>query len=47
MKGATNSDVPSALWMAMVLGASSPKTTWKKEMMENPMTKAIKCKVPP
>ena len=47
MNGATNSEVPSALWMAMVLGASSPKTTCKNEMIENPITKAIKCRVPP
>jgi hypothetical protein len=33
--------------MAMVLGASSPKTTCKKEIIDNPMTKAMKCRVPP
>ena len=33
MNGATKSEVPSALWMAKVLGASSPKTTCKNEAM--------------
>jgi hypothetical protein len=47
MNGATNSEVSWELWMAMVFGASSPKTTCKKEMIENPTTKAIKCRVPP
>src|SRR5215203_3780985 len=41
MKGATNREVPSALAMAMLLGASSPKTTCKKVMVAKATAKAI------
>jgi hypothetical protein len=37
MKGATRSEVPSALGMATLLGASSPKTTCKKVMIPKAM----------
>src|SRR5829696_5886394 len=41
MKGATNREVPSALAMAMLLGASSPKTTCKKVMVAKAKAKAM------
>ncbi len=41
MNGATNREVPSALAMATLLGASSPKTTCKKVMIPKPTAKAI------
>src|SRR5215213_4756988 len=41
MKDATNREVPSALAMAKLLGASSPKTTCKKVMVAKATAKAI------
>src|SRR5215207_3320401 len=41
MKGATNREVPSALAMATLLGASSPKTTCKKVMVAKAKAKAM------
>src|ERR671917_1132314 len=41
MKGATNREVPSALAMATLLGASSPKTTCKKVMVAKATAKAM------
>jgi hypothetical protein len=40
MNGATKSEVPSAFWMAMVLGASSPKTTCKNVIIPKAMASA-------
>src|SRR5215203_6013070 len=41
MKGATNREVPSALAMATLFGASSPKTTCKNVMVAKATAKAI------
>src|SRR5215213_8061961 len=41
MKGATNREVPSALAVATLLGASSPKTTCKKVMVAKATAKAM------
>src|SRR5215204_6726516 len=41
MKGATNREAPSALAMATLLGASSPKTTCKNVMVAKATAKAI------
>src|SRR5215210_858632 len=43
MNGATKSEVPSAFWMANVLGASSPNTTCRKEAMNRAMAIAMGC----
>ncbi len=47
MNGATNREAPSALPMAMVLGASSPKTTCKNVMIPKLTTRATGCSNPP
>jgi hypothetical protein len=46
MNGATNSAVPSALAMARLLGASSPKTTCKKVIVPKAAAKAMTWMVP-
>ena len=46
MNGATNSAVPSALAMATLLGASSPKTTCKKVIVPKAAAKAMTWMVP-
>src|SRR5215211_3029018 len=46
MKGATKSEVLSVLWMAMVLGASSPKTTCKNVIIPKAMANATGWRTP-
>ena len=38
---ATQSEVTSERWSAIVFGASSPKTMWRTVMIEKAITKAI------